>query len=303
MHFKLFSTFLPFPPKVIARIPSIYGKKEILRSEKINHEKRRRNYIYKTLNYLLSSLTYFDFFSIDAFELVKQSKRISCFYNEKTVSLESFFLSFFYSPIQLRNLCEEYNFTKENMTEMIEILLEKEKGFVPKKPSIFKNWEGFFENEKVVEDISFSEELNFLFEKSAENALERFKTPIITTEILFLTLLELNNHSFGKMIENFLNDGLKWELFKYKIVKRIHREESVLRDQVSKNQYYFAYLLKSQLTDNEFNQLLNRELLPNGVELFRNTLVVQLLETNLFKLVEFDIYKSIKITNKRSYST
>ena len=52
----------------------------------------------------------------------------------------------------------------------------------------------------------------------------------------------------------------------------------------------------------KFNQLINRELLSNGVELFRNTLIVQLLETNLFKLLEFDIYKSMKITNKRTYS-
>jgi hypothetical protein len=302
MYFKNFSTFLPFPPKVINRIPTIYGTKEISKIEKINEEKRRRNYIYKTLNYLLSSRTYFDFFSIDSFELIKQSKRIASFYNEKTVSLESLFLAFFYSSFQLTNLCEEYNLTKENITTTIENLLQKEKNTNQKKFSLFKDMNKFFENETILEDINFSKEVNNFFEKSSENTVERFKTPIITTEILFLTLLENNDNYFGKIIENLLDDNLNWELFKYKIIKRIHREESVLRDQVSKNQYYFAYLLKSQLTDNEFNQLINRELLSNGVELFRNTLIVQLLETNLFKLLEFDIYKSMKITNKRTYS-
>ena len=41
---------------------------------KIQNEKRRRTQIYSTIDYLISNLTYFDFFSVNAFSLVKYSR-------------------------------------------------------------------------------------------------------------------------------------------------------------------------------------------------------------------------------------
>ena len=44
----------------------------------------------------------------------------------------------------------------------------------------------------------YSTQVNLLFEKAAENALLRFKTPVITSEILFLTLMESTNIKVSK---------------------------------------------------------------------------------------------------------
>jgi hypothetical protein len=44
------------------------------------------------------------------------------------------------------------------------------------------------------------------------------------------------------------------------------------------------------------------ELLPTGVELFRNTLISKLLDINISNVLLKDIHKSIDINNKRIYS-
>lgn len=300
MSVDFFSTILPFPPKVISRSPKIYSNDILLKEEKIYLEKRRRNYIYKTLDYILSNISYFDFFSLDSFEILKQSKKLADFYKSEEVTLEILFLSFFYSSSELNLLFEEYEINKEQLKQKIEIYLKSTHN---NQISLWNQFQNFGDNNnRVIEDIQFSEEVLNFFENVSEISLNRFKTPIITTEILFLILLEANNNFFGIILENILDNSLKWELFKYKIIKRIHKEESALRDQVPKNQYYFAYLLKTQLTDNEFHQLISNEILSKGVELFRNTLTVQLLDINLFKLLELDIYKSMVISPLRKYS-
>lgn len=309
---------LPFQPKVISRISELYADIEIPIEEKIVLEKRRRNYLYKNLEYLLSTLTYFDFFSLDAFEILKTSREISSFYKIEKVNLDIFFLSFFYSSFELSFLLEEAGINKQLITEILEENFREVDLSNEKLPTFFKNIKNIFgksnkqkiqneiegfEKNKLISNLSLSSEVILFLEKASENALNRFKTPVLTIEILFLTLLEEKDNFYSKIVENIIDDSLKWELLKYKIVKRIHREESSLRDQVSKNQYYFAYLLKTQLTDNQFNQLINAEELAKGVELFRNTLMTQLLEIDLFKLIEIDIYKSMKITNTRKYSS
>ena len=318
MSVSFFPTILPFQPKVISRVSEVYADIEVSIEEKIILEKRRRNYLYKNLDYLLSTLTYFDFFSLDSFEILKTSREISSFYKIEKINLDVFFLSFFYSSFELSFLLEEAGLNKEGITEILEENFKEVDLSNPKLPSFFKNIKNIFgkpkkqknqnqmkglEKNKVISNLSLSSEVVLFLEKASENALNRFKTPVLTAEILFLTLLEEKNNFYSKIIQNIINDDLKWELLKYKIIKRIHREESALRDQVSKNQYYFAYLLKTQLTDNQFNQLINAEELEKGVELFRNTLMTQLLEIDLFKLVEIDVYKSMKITNTRKYSS
>jgi hypothetical protein len=55
-------------------------------SEKIIIEKRRRNQAYMALDYLLSAITYFDFFSSDAFKIVKNAKYLAQICNKNVTS-------------------------------------------------------------------------------------------------------------------------------------------------------------------------------------------------------------------------
>ena len=69
---------------------------DLNRLEKINLEKRRRHQVYTTLDYLVSGVTYFDFFSTDAFEIAENSKYLGQICNKKQVTSEILLLSFFY---------------------------------------------------------------------------------------------------------------------------------------------------------------------------------------------------------------
>jgi len=78
--------------------------------------------------------------------------------------------------------------------------------------------------------------------------------------------------------------------------------ESTIRSNIVINQHYFAYLLKTQLTDKQFTSLIKKEMLKESVALFRNDLVSQSLKINLLKLLKKDIKTSMKLLNNRKYS-
>ena len=145
-------------------------------------------------------------------------------------------------------------------------------------------------------------DIDLIFEKAAENALNRFKTPVITPEILFLTLLEEKNSRVGKLLKNIIKTDTEWLVLRFKILKKLHNQEVEIRREVSVNQQYFAYLLKIQLSDKEFEKLLEKKVLENSVSLFRNLLVLEILNVNIFNVLLKDIKHSIRLNNTRKYS-
>ena len=277
-------------------------------AEKILIEKRRRHQAYMALDYFLSAVTYFDFFSSDAFKVVKNAKYLAqiC---EKNVTSELLLLPFFSYPSHVSAILKDFDIT-EGMVETVVASVQKTKKqnfFQKQKNSIkqtLRNVKGFFVRETLALDqnVKYSHEVNKIFEKAAENALSRFKTPVISPEILFITIIEDKNSKASKIIKKFLKTDVEWYLLRYKLIKRIHNQESNIRSEVIKNQHYFAYLMKIQLTDFEFNKLIENEALAKGVSLFRNTLISKILKIDIFEEISEEIYTSMKITNKRSYS-
>jgi ATP-dependent Clp protease ATP-binding subunit ClpA len=277
-------------------------------SEKILIEKRRRHQTYMALDYFLSAVTYFDFFSSDAFKIVKNAKYLAqiC---EKSVTSELLLLPFFSYPSHVSSILGDFGITEEAIENIVASLQKKKKeNFFQKQQNSVKqtlqNVKGFFVRETLALDqgVKYSHEVNKIFEKAAENALVRFKTPVISPEILFITLIEEKNSKAAKIIRKFLKDDVEWYLLRYKVIKRIHNQESNIRSEVIKNQHYFAYLMKIQLTDFEFNKLIENEALAKGVSLFRNTLISKILKIDIFEEISEEIYTSMKITNRRSYS-
>lgn len=277
-------------------------------AEKILIEKRRRHQTYMALDYFLSAVTYFDFFSSDAFKIVKNAKYLAqiC---EKSVTSELLLLPFFSYPSHVSAILKDFEIT-EAMIETVVASLQKTKKenfFQKQKNSIkqtLRNVKGFFVRETLAlnQNVKYSHEVNKIFEKAAENALSRFKTPVISPEILFITIIEDKNSKASRIIKKFLKTDVEWYLLRYKLIKRIHNQESNIRSEVIKNQHYFAYLMKIQLTDFEFNKLIENEALAKGVSLFRNTLISKILKIDIFEEISEEIYTSMKITNKRSYS-
>jgi len=281
---------------IMIKQQSIYANENLSKEKKIQTEKRRRNQIYQTLDYVLSIVTYFDFFSFDSFQIINRAKEFSIFYNVQLITNEFLLLSFIYSNTQMTKLLEEYGITKENILNNFNF-----GNNTSTKKTLFDRFKNYFSFDSKKTPAKFSLEINLLMEKASENALLRFKSPIISSEILFLTLIEQKNSKLVKILKKLVGNDLNWQLLRYKLIKRIHKEESIIRDEISKNQYYFAYLLKTQLSDVEFDRLMTNELLSTGVSLFRNTLIAKLLQVNISDILVKDIHKSIHITNKRIY--
>ena len=59
-------------------------------------------------------------------------------------------------------------------------------------------------------------------------------------EILFLTLMESTNTNAGKLIKNQLLTATEWHLLRYRLIKSLHKNESIIRSEVTKNQQYFV---------------------------------------------------------------
>lgn len=270
------------------------------RFEKINLEKRRRHQVYTTLDYLVSGITYFDFFSTDTFEIAENSRYLAQICNKKQVTSEFLLLSFFYSDIELVKFLKNFKITERRIARFItknSKLNQIEKNNINKILSNFKT-----NNQKFPQNVEYSYELNKLFEKAAENSLIRFKTPVITSSILFITLLEEKKCLANKMLQHILSNNIDRYLLKYKIFKTLHNHESNIRSTVKLNQHYFAYLLKTQLTDNQFTSLVDQEILSESVALFRNDLVNQSLKINLVSLLSKDIKMSMNKMNSREYT-
>ena len=278
-------------------------------SEKILIEKRRRYQAYMAMDYVLSPVSYFDFFSLDTFQIVKRAKYLAQLCN-KNVTSDLLLLPFFDYPSEVSTTFEEFGINSQKLEEFISTLQEtkKETFFEKQKSFLSTGWKelkNFFvlETLSLQQNIDYSHEVNKLFEKASENALTRFKTPVISPEILFVTMLEEKNSKASKIIRKFLNTDTEWYLLRYRLIKRIHYQESNIRGEVAKNQHYFAYLLKTQLSDLEFNKLIENDKLQEGVSTFRNQVIFHILQTNIFDELSKEISTSIKIGNRRSYST
>ena len=279
------------------------------REEKIEEEKRRRHQGYTNLEYLLNLTTYFDFFSADSFKISQNAKHFSQIANRKTVTTDFVLFSFFSIESNVSEILKSNPITKEiigkHLTfEYLESSQERRFPVFSFAQNFFRNLRSFVaapvEEKFPDETIEYSMEVNLLFEKSAENAMKRFKTPVISTEILFITMMEETDSKAGTIIQSFLTDDTDWYLLRYKMMKRLYKQESYIRSEINKNQHYFAYLLKTQLTDFELQQLMNTNQLSIAVSIFRNELISEAVKVDIHKLIREDVVRSLK---KKRYST
>jgi hypothetical protein len=272
--------------------------------QKIKEEKRRRNQTYITLNYFFYPISYFDFFSKDAFSLTLRSKWLTYFLGKKEVSSELFLFLLFDSTFQASKVLKKYSQKKENEIKTFFSEYRILSSFSSQTKRLFSKW--FFPvNEETLDEISFSEELQFLFEKAADNARERFKTPVITPEILLITFMEEKTTQVFQPLQNFLEEKISWYLCRYQLIKNIHYHESAIRSEVSINQQYFAYLFQLYCSENQFDRVIKEEQLNSAIALFRNTLVSLTLNQSIFEALTKETYQSIKLTKLtkgRNYS-
>jgi len=272
-------------------------------NEKITLEKRKRNQVYFALDYLKSHKNKFDFFSSDFLQLLKITKDLTKSFNQKKLSTDLLLFSFFNLDNEIITIFKKFNINFEDFLKYISYGYEIE----------YRKKNKFFEFEKQIKmifpknitvnnNLEFNFELKNIIEKSIDNAC-RFKTPVLTPEIFLFTILEDKNNSASNILKLFLKNEMEWNLFRYEILKKIHNQETKIQGNIFQNARYFAYLLKTQLSDLQFEKLLRKEDLTKVVLTYRDLVIHKLLTLDLFAELEQEIKYSIKVTNTRNYKT
>lgn len=284
----------------------------------IKIEKRKRVQAYNTMDYSFNLSNFMDFYSKDLIKILSQAQIWSNLVNRdfkksrlKKISSEDILSSFILSESNLKKILNKYGLNKH--------ILQNLKGLVPlsRTPAsifdffckkMFYKIKAFLQNKVALKKIRhkenvlpFSSEAMYVLQKSITNAASRFKTPVITPEIFFITLMESKASKASKVIKNLLYKKADWYMLRYELIKNIHLEESHVRDDVAKSQKYFGYLLKSRLSQLEFSRLIDLDLVGLAVEYFRNKLLKSSLSADLLKLVKRDVFCSACF-HKRKYS-
>ena len=218
---------------------------------------------------------------------------------KNTITSDVLLISLLDDKFELSKVLKEYNLVQGSLLETFSNLENKPTGKNPFSSFFSHKSKTLSIDEK---EIVYSQEINQLFEKTVENALYRFKTPVVNPDLLFITFMEEKNSKVGKLIAKLLKTEANWYLLRYRLIKRLHSQEVLIRGEITKNQHYFAYLMKTRFSEFDFNKLIKNELLLTAVSFFRNFLVKDILKQNLFQTLGDDISNSIKINNKRKYS-
>jgi hypothetical protein len=275
-----------------------------MKQDKINREIRKRHYTYTLLDYILSNSTYFDFFSLDTFQVLMHTKYVGsiCLSTEKVIGSEFFLFSFLTLDLPIKKFLEDHNISSKEIGLLISSVNQlNSKVLIDKKDFYFRKIFKDFQLSKI-KPLKYAHEVNLLLEKTAENALLRFKTPVITPEIFLITLMEEKNNKSGKLLKKLLKTESNWYLLRYKLIKRIHLQESEIKSKVKKNEHYFTYLLKICLSELEFNTLIEQNSLATGSSFFRNQVVYELLSLDFLKMLYQEIHNSLVNTAIRKYS-
>jgi hypothetical protein len=228
---------------------------------------------------------------------------------KKKVTSEFLFYAFFSLDSTFSELLEIYKVSKKKTGQIITASSQI------RRPSFFQRQiyrvkafihdfrpSAFAEEFSFDSSITFSRQTQLLFEKAAENAMTRFKTPLVSSEILFITLMEEKGTRMGKLIRELMPDKENWYLLRYQLIKRLHRKETSIRNDVPKNQKFFGYLLHTQITDAQFTAFMDNETLASRVIIFRNKLIKEIVKQDYFDALDKEIHHSIKISKQRSYS-
>jgi hypothetical protein len=252
------------------------------KDEKILEEKRRRHQIYILLDYILSNSTYFDFFTSDTFQILIFTKYLGaiCLSAEKFIGSEFLLFTFLNLDLPIQKILQEYNLNQKEIGLFISSVNKlSPKSFMQKKDFYFRKvWKDYPINE--IKPLKYAHETNLIFEKAAENALSRFKTPVITPEILFISLMEEKNFLIGKLIKKELLDETNWYLLRYKLLKKLYNQEVIIKSEIKKSHQFFAYLLKTQISEANFQKLIEKKALEKAVSLFRNYVIRDVLKSN-----------------------
>ena len=282
-------------------------------------EKRKQIQIYTLFTFLSSSLSYFDFSS---FELMENFQEFTILKPKNTISSFNDILL----GICLFTQKNNYFINKSLKNFLIDSskLAYKKKGVLSLFEKIY-----FTKNYKECKKI-LANEIKDFYEEAVKKSLVKYKTPVITSEIFFLTSISQNPIFFKNFLKFFIKNQKQWFLLKYKLVRHIYFENYFLNNSINKNLLNYTYLLdkysfikktkkigKNQIESNFFEQIFKimKKFFRSKKKLtiikkdnesilkLRSLLFSSLLKSNFQKILEDDILLNVKDFSKRKYKS
>lgn len=259
-------------------------KEDLAKNNKLILEKRKRYQIYMILDQFISNISIFDFCSKDVMMILNQANILANKLNNKNITVDLIIVAFLQTNKKINLILKEF---KLNVDLISETILSKQEEI---------------KNKTIIENLPYNLKSFQLLENASENAIKRFKTPVISSEILFISLIEHEEDTLRKLFNNIFEKDVNWYLLRYRLIKELHNQEASIRSDVKKNQQFFTYLLKIYLQENEYQSLIQKNLLMSASLLFRNFLIKDLLNMNIFDILDKEINLTLKNENQRTYS-
>lgn len=133
---------------------------------------------------------------------------------------------------------------------------------------------GEFENEKV----DFAPELKKVFETLLKST-SKFKTPIMTTEMLLLAIMENPTSNAGKIMSHLIPSKTNWLLLRFRLLKRIREEQIAIGN--LEEMRYFGILLQREINDYQLHRLMETKNLEAATWIFRNETIGYVMDSDV----------------------
>lgn len=133
---------------------------------------------------------------------------------------------------------------------------------------------GEFENEK----IDFAPELEKIFETLLKST-SKFKTPIMTTEMLLLAIMENPTSNAGKILCHLIPSKTNWLMLRFRLLKRIREEQIAIG--ALKEMRYFGILLQREINDYQLHRLIEVGCLDIATQIFREETIGFVMDSDI----------------------
>jgi hypothetical protein len=247
------------------------ARKKLLTEQRNSYKHQR------SLEYILSATSYFDFFSHDAFFLVANAKQYADKFHLPFVHSD-FLLSLIVTtskkPIQkvldqheitrqsvLRRLATSTEYAPLFKGETLFKKLSRDKNFLDEMilsleskvlnarsryrdfiEFRFPNLAPYILRYGEVPYVPLHYDTFFLFDKVIENALTKFSSPIITVEHILFAMVEEKNTRAGKILHSLIKDEADYYLLRLKLMTIINSELVAMRNRLPEDIQFYGYL-------------------------------------------------------------
>ncbi len=258
----------------------------------------------KIVDFFNSPTQPFDFLSKDLYVALSNSQKVSKLFSKKKISLKRMFMSIISCSDLVRSVFNDNFLFEENKKKNIFYaflnFIKKKKKFIKFKTKLFLFFNRKKEKGLAQQNICFSSSALEVILKSLENAKSRFYTPIVTPEIMFLTILE-GKWKLSNKIKKKIKNNISLYSARQKLISKIYEDESIFKRSLDKQSMFFGYLLKKELRSCDYykpekNSFFNN--LKTKVFLFKKSLLERISKQNIF----FELKKDFLLSANFCYS-